>query len=480
MTDSDFRNMFSCTINDQDRIKISPLTKSIKILDANNRLKNVAETDQNNPREKYGEFIILGYNGQLPEGDRGRRRSKIELFQRVEANGIIKSRQYKVSNFPGNVSTLFRADKTAYSISYKMKEHSVIVEYCKDENTDIFQIGRSSESPIDFVVLDTIPGNKIIDRNMVNTPQTISRFACRVLAHRDVKNPFVEIFAAGFDSSKKIFLGNNATIWKKWSLDDTCIHGLTTNGILIMKPIGIFCDHFDTESNHRHPFLYRNKRKSPIMPGTWREVSVDGNVFGRREPRSAIVEGIPVSNEDNSLTDGTLIDLCGATLLWRSSDGIRRSPTIENLKESLNQLNELKIWPNNILDMVLPNNYNSDWKKHITESDALFACMHCGHVQKKHIIDNIDMKSYNDDCRYCGRKSQYARLCLGVEPGFYVDYGPPLYCFVPCGHMVNEETAKYWASVPIPCIKSGFYSTCPFCAIPLDGSTGYIKLVFLL
>ena len=116
-----------------------------------------------------------------------------------------------------------------------MKDHSVIVEYCSDENSDIFQIGRSSESPIDFVVLDTIPGNKIIDRHLVKTPQTISRFACRIIANRDQKNPFVEIFAAGFDSSRKIFLGNNATIWKKWSLDDTCVHGLTTNGVLIMN-----------------------------------------------------------------------------------------------------------------------------------------------------------------------------------------------------------------------------------------------------
>ena len=27
-----------------------------------------------------------------------------------------------------------------------------------------FQIGRSSESPIDFVVMDTVPGNRIVDK----------------------------------------------------------------------------------------------------------------------------------------------------------------------------------------------------------------------------------------------------------------------------------------------------------------------------
>ena len=28
-----------------------------------------------------------------------------------------------------------------------------------------------------------------------------------------------------------------------------------------------------------------------------------------------------MENEDNTLVDGTLIDLCGATLLWRSAEG---------------------------------------------------------------------------------------------------------------------------------------------------------------
>ena len=430
---------------------------------------------------RYGEFIILGYNGQLPEGDRGRRRSKIELCRRGKANGIIKSRQYKLANNLINASSSsINADKDTYSISYQMKDHSVIVEYCKDENTDIFQIGRSSESPIDFVVLDTIPGGKIVDRNIINTPQTISRFACRILASREASNSFVEVFAAGFDSSKRIFLGNNATIWQKWSLDDACIHGLTTNGVLMMKPIGVFCDNFDKDANFRYVSSYTNKRKSPIMPGTWREVSVDGNIFGRREPRSAIVEGIPVPTEDNVLTDGTLIDLCGATLIWRSLDGISRSPKIEHLKTSLRQLDELKMWPNSILDMVLPKTNPSNRQIPNKENDGLYVCIQCGHVQKTHNFNCLNVKPNYEYCPYCRTKSQFARLCLGIETGFYVDFGPPLFCFVPCGHMVNEETARYWASVPIPCIKSGFYSACPFCATPLDGNTGYTKLVFSL
>ena len=45
---------------------------------------------------KYGELIILGYNGGLPQGDRGRRRSKFALYRRQKGNGITRSKHYKV------------------------------------------------------------------------------------------------------------------------------------------------------------------------------------------------------------------------------------------------------------------------------------------------------------------------------------------------------------------------------------------------
>lgn len=35
-----------------------------------------------------------------------------------------------------------------------------------------------------------------------------------------------------------------------------------------------------------------------------------------------------IYDESNILQDGTLIDLCGATLLWRSSEGLQHSPVI--------------------------------------------------------------------------------------------------------------------------------------------------------
>ena len=60
--------------------------------------------------------------------------------------------------------------------------------------------------------------------------------------------------------------------------------------------------------------------------GCWREVSVGGGVFSLRESRSAQQKGNVVEDENNILKDGTLIDLCGATLLWRSAEGLAKSP----------------------------------------------------------------------------------------------------------------------------------------------------------
>ena len=71
--------------------------------------------------------------------------------------------------------------------------------------TVVLQIGRSTESPIDFVVTDTIAGGQEGEETPI-TQSTISRFACRVVCERNP--PFTaRIYAAGFDSSKNIFLG---------------------------------------------------------------------------------------------------------------------------------------------------------------------------------------------------------------------------------------------------------------------------------
>lgn len=96
----------------------------------------------------------------------------------------------------------------------------------------------------------------------------------------------------------------------KWQ-ENREIDGLTTNGVLIMHPRGQFCG-------------------GEAQSGYWREVSVGGGMFSLRESRSAQQKGDVVEHETNVLQDGTLIDLCGATLLWRSAEGLAKSPVRSN------------------------------------------------------------------------------------------------------------------------------------------------------
>merc|ERR1711936_202370 len=215
-------------------------------------------------------------------------------------------------------------DTKQHSISYTLnRNQAVIVEYQKDDSTDLFQIGRSSESPIDFVVMDTIPGNKVHDPSKAAAQSTISRFACRIISSREETDSAANIFAAGFDSSRNIFLGEKAT---KWETEHHGVDGLTTNGVLIMHPQTSFCGADDPS-------------KVTSEPGVWREVSVGGGIYGLRESRSAPTKGRHIPAESSELIDGTLVDICGATLLWRSHAGLARSPTNRELELLVDNLN---------------------------------------------------------------------------------------------------------------------------------------------
>ena len=68
------------------------------------------------------------------------------------------------------------------------------------------QIGRSADSNIDFVIMDTIPGNKRLDVNYDVQKSTISRYSCRIVVDRERPHT-ARVFAAGFDRSSNIFLG---------------------------------------------------------------------------------------------------------------------------------------------------------------------------------------------------------------------------------------------------------------------------------
>lgn len=92
----------------------------------------------------------------------------------------------------------------------------------------------------------------------------------------------------------------------KWQ-DNDKIDGLTTNGLYIMQPIGDY-----NGGNGKN--------------GVWREVSVGGNVYALRPTRSDHHISPHIIDENNILKDGTLIDLCEVTLLWRSAEGLSKTP----------------------------------------------------------------------------------------------------------------------------------------------------------
>ncbi|XP_074725225.1 E3 ubiquitin-protein ligase pellino homolog 2 isoform X5 [Strix uralensis] len=285
------------------------------------------------------------------------------------------------------------------------------------------KVGRSTESPIDFVVTDTISGSQNNDETQI-TQSTISRFACRIVCDRSP--PYTaRIFAAGFDSSKNIFLGEKAAKWKN---PDGHMDGLTTNGVLVMHPKGGF-----TEES---------------KPGVWREISVCGDVYTLRETRSAQQRGKLVENETNVLQDGSLIDLCGATLLWRTADGLFHTPTQKHIEALRQEINAARPQcPVGLNTLAFP----SINRKDVVEEKQPWAYLSCGHVHGYHNWGHrSDTEANERECPMCRTIGPYVPLWLGCEAGFYVDAGPPTHAFTPCGHVCSEKSAKYWSQIPLP------------------------------
>ncbi|XP_016369632.1 E3 ubiquitin-protein ligase pellino homolog 1-like [Sinocyclocheilus rhinocerous] len=424
---------------------------------------------------KYGELIVLGYNGSLPNGDRGRRRSRFALFKRPKANGVKPSTVHSTCS-PQTAKAI--SNKNQHSVSYTLsRAQTVVVEYAHDSTTDMFQIGRSTESPIDFVVMDTLPGCHG-KSDTLSSQSTISRFACRIVCQR--APPYTaRIYAAGFDSSKSIFLGEKAA---KWWCADSQMDGLTTNGILVMRP--------------RHGFTCESK------PGAWREISVCGNVFTLRETRSAQKPGKLVENESHELVDGTLIDLCGATLLWRSAEGLSCTPTPKHLEVLRRELNAARPQcPVGLHTLAFPSLDRSFTGS--THDEQPWAYLHCGHVhgyhawrgrrrlakegsteededesESKEELEQEPLREGERECPLCRTRSLYVPLKLGRESGFYLDSAPPTHAFNPCGHVCSEQTAAFWSKLVLPHGARGFFPACPFCMRPLARDSKCVRLIF--
>lgn len=90
-----------------------------------------------------------------------------------------------------------------------------------------------------------------------------------------------------------------------------------------------------------------------------------------------------------------------------------------------------------------------------------YVYLNCGHVQgnineEENAIWIVIKKNFalgNHDwgqdkstgarrCPMCLELGPVVTLCMGIEPAFYVDSGPPSFAFNPCGHMASEASVK--------------------------------------
>ncbi|XP_027815428.1 E3 ubiquitin-protein ligase pellino homolog 3 isoform X4 [Ovis aries] len=335
---------------------------------------------------KYGELIVLGYNGCLASGDKGRRRSRLALSRRPHANGVKPDVIHHIST---PLVSKALSNRGQHSISYTLsRSHSVIVEYTHDSDTDMFQIGRSTENMIDFVVTDTSPGGGAAEGPSAQS--TISRYACRILCDR--RPPYTaRIYAAGFDASSNIFLG--------------------------------------------------------------------------------------VENESNVLQDGSLIDLCGATLLWRTPAGLLRAPTLKQLEAQRQEANAARPQcPVGLSTLAFPSPARG---RTAPDKQQPWVYVRCGHVHGYHGWGcRRERGPQERECPLCRLVGPYVPLWLGQEAGLCLDPGPPSYAFAPCGHVCSEKTARYWAQTPLPHGTHAFHAACPFCGAWLTGEHGCVRLIF--
>lgn len=187
-----------------------------------------------------------------------------------------------------------------------------------------------------------------------------------------------------------------------------------------------------------------------------------------------------VETESQELVDGSLIDLCGATLLWRTAEGLARTPTLKHLEALRQEINAARPQcPVGFNTLAFP----SMRRKDTPDEKQPWVYLHCGHVHGYHNWGNHHEKREGHEgclreCPMCRAKGPYVPLWLGCEAGFYVDAAPPTHAFNPCGHVCSEKTAAFWSQIPLPHGTHTFHAACPFCAQQLSGEQGYVRLIF--
>lgn len=203
-----------------------------------------------------------------------------------------------------------------------------------------------------------------------------------------------------------------------------------------------------------------------------------------------------MEKESNELRDGSLIDLCGATLLWRTAEGLAQTPTVKHLEVLRQELNAARPQcPVGLNTLAFPSLCSRD----VLDAKQPWVYLHCGHVHGYHGWSGRSQQSQEDEeeeeeempgqneqdlgprereCPMCRTRGPYVPLWLGCESAFYLDTAPPTHAFVPCGHVCSEKTAAFWSHIPLPHGTHTFHAACPFCLRPLRRERRYIRLIF--
>uniref|UniRef100_A0A8C0QP14 Pellino n=1 Tax=Chelonoidis abingdonii TaxID=106734 RepID=A0A8C0QP14_CHEAB len=334
-------------------------------------------------------LFVLRYNGSLPNGDRGRRKSRFALYKRPKANGVKPSTVHVISTPQASKAI---SCKGQHSISYTLsRNQTVVVEYTHDKDTDMFQVSLGLLK--------------------------YSSSACSYPFQIGVRAPCARS-SEEFSPSNTRWVGRRPLVWRRCG---TAYIPLPTRLLL-----------------------------SSFLP--------------------------PVENETNILQDGSLIDLCGATLLWRTADGLFHTPTQKHIEALRQEINAARPQcPVGLNTLAFP----SINRKDVVEEKQPWAYLSCGHVHGYHNWGHrSDIEANERECPMCRTVGPYVPLWLGCEAGFYVDAGPPTYAFTPCGHVCSEKSAKYWSQIPLPHGTHAFHASCPFCAAQLTGEHNCVKLIF--
>lgn len=160
-----------------------------------------------------------------------------------------------------------------------------------------------------------------------------------------------------------------------------------------------------------------------------------------------------IENESILLQGGSLINLCGVTLLWRTSSALYSTPSLKQLEELRQELN-VAYWP------------FTPWHSAILCTKSSRGCTF-----------TVDMCMSTTAGDRSGLQAiQVATVPLRAPVAVLQD--PPSHAFCPCGHVCSEKTAQGWSQIPLPHGTHAFYTTCPFCGSRPTGKQAYVRLIF--